>query len=131
MAWVIYESLHSGDRIISDWPLQKAQRIRLEQRLDLLRSVWPMLPRNLVPGPGIDGQNHIYKFKVKGNVQLRPLLCRGTGDGKTELTFLARATERDDVLEPAGIAAEAESRRIEVRNGTRERVLMEAKKKNA
>ena len=124
MRWRLLEYVDGDQRVLSDWSLQSVQRARLDQRLDMVRSVGLSLPPNLVAGPGIDGERHIYKFKVKGNVQLRPLLCRGPQDGRTELTFLARAIERDDILEPAGVAAVAERRRIEVSLDSRKRVAL-------
>src|SRR6476620_3715577 len=106
-----------GEGVISDWDIQKAQRIRLDLKLDLLvraefdqRTRKSTLPPQLVAGP-IDGHQHIYKLKVKGNVQLRPMLCYGPF-GDDEWTILFRATERGDRLIPSDAAAQADRCRL-------------------
>ena len=44
--------------------------------------------------------NGIWELEVKGNVQLRPRACFGPRFPDRQVTFLARAVERDDKLEP-------------------------------
>jgi hypothetical protein len=42
----------------------------------------------------------ILKLRVKGNVQLRPMLCRGPINNENEFTLLIGATERDFLFVP-------------------------------
>jgi len=114
MSWTLFEHNDArGTRVIKDWVLDKAVRIKLEQRLDLLRQMGPDVPANLVSGTGIGGHHHVRKFKVKGRVQLRPMLCKGP-IGNDEFTFLERATERDGKITPPNAPDSAERRRQEV-----------------
>jgi hypothetical protein len=46
------------------------------------------------PTPGIQ------KLRVKGKVQLRPMLCKGPVDKEKEYTLLIGATERDSKFVP-------------------------------
>lgn len=71
------------------------------------------LPPNLLAGPGYDGQQSIYKLKVRGSVQLRPMVCIGPF-GLDEWTVLYPATEVGNVLCPADAARLAEERRKEI-----------------
>jgi hypothetical protein len=115
--WTIYEFIEpGGNSVLRDWPLQKRERIRLNQKLDLLMQYGLGAP-GLVGGPNIGKQRHIYKLKVRGDVQLRPMFCRGPFDTNTELTFLAIATERDRVLVPANAPRLAEFRRQQLISG--------------
>lgn len=83
------------------------------------------LPQGLLAGPGVYGQVWIYKLKLKGNVALRPMLCRGPFSDN-EWTILSRAKERDDVLIPANAADVAEERRLQIRaDKTRRRLLVD------
>ena len=94
--------------------LPTPQRAQLDEKLFTLEgtSDLSLLP-GLIAGP-IKHRPHIYKLRVGGKVRLRPLLCRGPFDPDVELTFLASATERDNVLEPPGALDIAERRRTEV-----------------
>lgn len=114
MAWKLFEYTDArGVRVIKDWVLDSAVKARLNQRLDMLRRMGPEVPPGLVSGPGIGGHIHIRKMKVKGNVQLRPMLCKGPGAGD-EFTFLERATERDGKIVPSSAPDSADERRREV-----------------
>ena len=57
-----------------------------------------MFPPGLLAGPNIGGQAHIYKLRVKSNVQMRPMLSKGPLDNAAEFTFLARAIEVGGIL---------------------------------
>jgi hypothetical protein len=114
----VYEWLdEKGVGVVSGWSLQKAQRAKLDAKIDMLvrASLDPQtrradLPPELLVGPGFDGQPFIYKLKARGNVQLRPMLCLGPFD-QSEWTFLYPSTEVSGDLRPANAAALAEDRR--------------------
>jgi hypothetical protein len=53
----------------------------------------------------------IYKLKVKGNVQLRPLLCKGPINNDEEFTLLIGAKEVQGELQPDGVEYKAIERR--------------------
>ena len=119
--WTIYEFVDSrGVGVLESWSLQKLEHVRLNQKLDLLLQYGLTAP-GLVGGPNIGKQRHIYKLKVRGDVQLRPLFCRGPRDTETELTFLAVATERDGQLVPANAPQLAEFHRNQLLNGRNRR----------
>lgn len=118
----IYEWLdENGKGVVTDWPkLQSSQRAKLDQKLDMLvrAEVDPQtrqanLPSNTLAGPGYDGEPFIYKLKVRGNVQLRPMLCLGPLD-PPEWTILYDSVEKAGKLIPHNAAALAEKRRKEI-----------------
>lgn len=96
MSFVLYDHVnHRGDNAFKEWAqsLQGVQRAKLNERLDKLalhgETLMPlMLSDTNVPG--------IRKLKIKGTVQLRPLLCRGPVDVHCEYTMLLGAIEKGD-----------------------------------
>lgn len=97
--WKLFDYVNEhGINEIARWTrtLEKRQRIKLNQKLDMLQQHGPELPPQLLAGP-IFG--HIYKLKVKGNVQLRPMLCKGPIDNDREFTLLLGAIEIGDELD--------------------------------
>lgn len=106
----------SGANTINDWldSLQKGQRAKVDQRLDMLTEhgdgLLPMLlsPSNIAS---------ILKLRIHGNVQLRPLLCRGPAAGDIDTyTLLAGAAEVGFKLTPKNILNVAVARRAEVKD---------------
>ena len=83
----------AGDRILSDWRLQKRERRALIVmlyrlfRTDSQQAIGSFIFKETEAG--------IYYAKVTGNVQLRPRLCRGPQRPNDEVTFLVRAEERN------------------------------------
>jgi len=90
-----------GGSLIYEWALRRSKRDRakLNQRFDRLAQVDFQLAVNsrLLAGPIY---KHVYKMQIHGEVQMRPLLCRGPISNETEYTLLRGATERDGVLTP-------------------------------
>jgi len=89
----------NGNNDIKAWTLglQKNQRARLNAKLDMLTEHGlELFPHVLTdtPTPGIQ------KLRVKGNVQLRPMLCKGPINNENEFTLLIGATERDSRFVP-------------------------------
>lgn len=111
--WELYDYLNErGVNEIAEWTrnLQKRQRIGLRSKLDMLAQA-SELPPQLLAGTGVP---HIYKLKVHGNVQLRPMLCKGTANNDTEYTILLGAIEVNWVLEPENAAELAARIREEI-----------------
>ena len=112
--WELFDYFSTGnENEIASWTrgLEKRQRIKLRSKLDDLIRYGPDLPPQLLAGTGVP---HIYKLKVKGNVQLRPMLCKGPIDNDGEFTLLIGAIEADYELHPADAIARAVARRLEI-----------------
>jgi hypothetical protein len=77
----------NGKNDIKEWTggLQKAERAKLNAKLDMLalkgHELFPQVLTD-TPTPGIQ------KLRVKGKVQLRPMLCKGPVDKEKEYTLL-------------------------------------------
>ena len=121
--WALYDYLDAnGNNIIKEWAegLQKRHRIKLNQKPDMLEQYGPNLPPQLLAGPIAE---HIYKLKVKGDVQLRPLLCKGPIDNEQEYTLLVGAKEIQSKLNPP----DAVERAIEHRQAIVDDILRRCK----
>jgi len=116
MPFLLYDYVNAQDvNEFKKWTasLQKKEIARLNEKLDMLELTGlALLPLTLaatnVPG--------ILKIKVHGQVQLRPLLCKGPIHDEEAFTLLAGAKERGFKLLPKGIEAEAKSRKAAVKN---------------
>jgi hypothetical protein len=129
---VLYEYVDGRGRgVIRRWieeELEQEQWHRLRVKLDLLAEVDLRTAMLLLSGTG-DG--NIFKLRVKGRVQLRPMLCYGPPDPTRELTFLLPAVERNGKLEPRDAVARALSRRQEVIDDNNKRQILEYPPKKA
>lgn len=107
-----------GEDVIQEWVQRHVQRRemgRLQNKVDMLaRSGSGLVPHLLAD----TGEPHIKKLKVKGSVQLRPLLCRITDNDADEEEFvlLMGAKEVGFQYEPADALKEAAQRREVVLN---------------
>lgn len=122
-SWKIFDYVNArGKNEIKRWikGLEKAHRIRLNQKLDMLKKVGPELPPQLLAGPIFD---HIYKLRItSNNVQLRPLLCKGPIDNAKEFTLLLGAYEVGDEFQPKDAPQRAaRNREVIIENPTRRR----------
>jgi hypothetical protein len=88
-----------GENEFKEWTqsLQKPQRAKLNEKLDKLALYGDALYPELLTGSPVAG---ISKLRIRGNVQLRPLLCNGPVDIKTEYTLLKGAKEVGDKWVP-------------------------------
>jgi len=114
--WKIYDYVdENGKNEIESWcrSLQKSDLGRLNRKLQMLEENGPNLGPKLLAGP-IKGYPHLRKLCVRGNVQLRPLLCKGPIDNEQEFTLLKGAFEVGYEYSPAGALADADIRRQEV-----------------
>lgn len=91
--------------------LQAPTRAKLNLKLDMLRMHGDTLFPQLLTGTDTPG---ILKLRVKGNVQLRPMLCKGPLAVEKEYTLLVGATEVGGKLKPKGVDATAAKRKQEV-----------------
>jgi len=65
---------------------------------------------------------HVYKMRMKGAVQLRPMLCRGPISNESEYTFLLGAVETGGQL-PPGSKEKAENHRALVLGDANRRTI--------
>jgi len=93
--------------------LDKGYRGRLNRKLKALEDNEPDLLPGLISGP-ITGHAHIYKIKLGGRLALRPLLCKGPINNKSELTLLMGAVEKGFRWEPRNAPETAERLRQEI-----------------
>lgn len=108
--WEIYDYLTaSGKNDIYKWAMtfNGERRGKLESKLDVLRKHGLDVPKDLLPYLG----NDIYKLKIQGKPQLRPLLCRGIKNKELkEFTILLGAIEENDELGPSDAVNQAGNR---------------------
>lgn len=112
--WAIYDYLTaSGKNDIYKWArkFNGERRGKLESKLDVLRKQGMDVPKDLLPYLG----NDIYKLKVQGSPQLRPLLCRGLYNKELkEFTILIGAIEENDEFRPKDAIDQARDRLSEL-----------------
>jgi hypothetical protein len=97
--YTIYDYVHPVEgNLVKTWStgLQKKERAKLNAKLDALELHGPeLIPGLLAP----TGTPNILKLKVKGQVQLRPMLCEGPGQ-ESSYTLLMGAKEIAFEYEP-------------------------------
>lgn len=119
--WAIYDYLKpSGQNDIAKWTkkLAKTRRAKLKAKLDVIRRVGLDASNELLADIG----NHLYKLKVGGSPQLRPILCRGVVDNNSEFTILIGAKEKDGNYEPFDAIDRARKRRAELLENPSQRI---------
>lgn len=127
MSYDLYDYVDSrGVNDIKTWAesLETVQRAKLQARLDQLELHGPALYPEMLSGTGTPG---ISKLRIKGNVQLRPMLCHGPINHHKEFTLLLGAIEKGSKLKPKNADKIADGRKSEVisdntRRKTHERV---------
>lgn len=67
------------------------------------------------------GPKGILRLKVKGDVQMRPTVCRGPGDPDKEVTFLQGVTKKSSKHIPSNWKERSQDRRDELLKGRAER----------
>lgn len=121
MAFTLFDYIDAhGANDFAAWSreLQKPQRAKLNAKIDMLRMYGEELVPHVLTDTPVPG---IRKLRVKGNVQLRPLLCRGPHNSDSEYTFLMGATERDGDFDPLDAPETADARRAAVAGDIRRR----------
>lgn len=93
--------------------LQTVQRAKLNQKLDMLEMHGDSLYPLILTGTPISG---IQKLRIKGNVHLRPLLCKGPIYSDEEYTLLKGALEVGSKFQPKNAPTIANNNKNEVVN---------------
>lgn len=111
----------NGGNTIKTWTegLQKRDRARLNQKLDMLEQHGTGLPPRLLSQTGVP---RIKKLRITGRKvpTLRPMLCQGPINNDEEFTLLQGAVEQDGELVPADALKRAkENREAVVKNPSR------------
>ncbi len=115
--WLVYCFITGrGANIIREWldseRVTAAQRGNFQAKLDSLERGGPDLNPGLISETPI--AKDIYKMKIKGNkgqVQLRPMVCKGPFVLDSEYTLLCGAIERDNKLNPHDATTRAQDNR--------------------
>ena len=100
MPYILFDYIAvNGVNVFRQWSLnlQPKERSKLNAKLDQLRINGEVLFPNILTGTDVPG---ILKLRVKGQVQLRPLLCFGPIKVETEFTLLMGAKEVGDEVKP-------------------------------
>ena len=114
--WHIYDYVDlNGRNDFKAWSreLQSPDLARLNRKLKMLEDNGSDLGPKLLAGP-LKGFAHIYKLRVRGTVELRPLLCKGPVDNDREFTLLKGAYEVGSDWVPSSARQDAVARREEV-----------------
>lgn len=103
-----------GDRVVSDWSLEKQQRVSLNVWLVRIRRFDREMAINtqIFPCRPLRG---VYYVKIRGRVQLRPRVCLGPVDPDQEVTFLERVSKKGGRETPDRRSSRAPERYLEVR----------------
>jgi hypothetical protein len=125
MPWRIYCFLSErGSNLIREWlddeGITPAQRATFQSKIDLFERSGPDLSPGFITPTPIAAD--IYKIKVRGPVQLRPMACRGPFDLDREYTILLGWIERNNERVPNEVKVKAQQNRaIVVRDPSRRR----------
>jgi hypothetical protein len=109
-----------GKNEIKSWTegLQKTERAKLNARLDMLMQHGEDLFPDILTGTPTPG---ILKLRVKGKVQLRPMLCRGPVNCGEEYTLLIGVIEKDFQFVPPKADQIADERKSQVKQQPKNR----------
>lgn len=100
MPFYLYDHVNAqGENEIASWTrdLQKRDRGKLASKLDMLQQHGTELFPELLTGTDTPG---VLKLRVRGSVQLRPMLCEGPVAVNEEFTLLLGAIEVGNRLVP-------------------------------
>jgi hypothetical protein len=111
MAYRLFDfCAEDGSNDFKEWTkkLQSAPRGKLNAKLDMLQCHGEDLFPSVLTGTDTPG---ILKLRIKGNVQLRPMLCKGPIEVGSEFTLLLGAAEVGGKLRPEGADCIADDRK--------------------
>ncbi|HVC46285.1 MAG TPA: hypothetical protein VND90_03470 [Terracidiphilus sp.] len=123
--WTIFDYVDPVEgNLFKAWSscLQKKELAKLNNRLDALSTHGPELIPGILSPTGLAS---IFKLKIHGNVQLRPLLCEGPGRGEEAFTLLLGAFEVSNDYVPIGAPLIASRMRESLIKDMRRRVIHE------
>ena len=115
MGFKIFDYCNSaGENEFNAWTqtLQPIQRGKLNAKLDMLKMLGAGLFPEVLTGTDTPG---ILKLRIRGNVQLRPMLCKGPIDVDKEFSLLVGAIEVGGKLRPKHADVIADGRKEEIR----------------
>ncbi len=115
MPFTLYDYVSAnGTNEFKSWTegLEKEQRAKLNEKLDKLSQHGDDLHPHMLTDTDVPG---VKKLRVRGKVQLRPLLCNGPINVRDEYTLLMGAKEVGDKWVPKNAPSAANSRKQEVR----------------
>lgn len=92
--------------------LQSTERGKLDAKLDMLQLMGFRLLPEVLTGTDVPG---VLKLRVKGKVQLRPMLCKGPINMESEFSLLIGAIEVGNKLKPANAPSVAADRKEVIR----------------
>jgi hypothetical protein len=122
MIFILYDYVDVKKRnTIKKWTedLTTASRAKLNAKLDMLAKTGDDLMPHVLTGTDTPG---IYKLRVKGKVQLRPMLCKGPITKNTEFTLLIGAKEVQSKLVPIKADLKANQRKITIEQDNTRRI---------
>jgi len=115
------------ENLIQRWArkvkLSHRDRALLNSKLDILERIGfdLALGTKMLAGQ-VNMQRHIYKLVVHGDVMLRPMLCKGPPEHRSdEVTLLEGAIERDWKYHPPDAPERAAKNRLEIERDSRRR----------
>jgi hypothetical protein len=114
-SWLLYDYVDgNGRNVFKDFTLclETKELAKLNRKLEMLEKE-PELPPGLLVGP-LKGFPHLYLLKIKGDVQVRPFLCKGPAHRNREFTLLFGAYEKDSKYIPPNAWELAEANRLKV-----------------
>lgn len=117
--FTLFDYTKNNKNDIKEWTLglQKIQRAKLNAKLDMLELHGSELFPHVLTDTPTSG---IQKLRVKGNVHLRPMLCKGPVNNEKEFTLLIGATEIGSCFVPDKADEKANERKqIIIKNPTR------------
>jgi hypothetical protein len=122
--YIVYDYVHPAEgNLVKTWSLrlQTKERAKLNAKIDILALHGPeLIPGLLSP----TGTPSIFKLKVRGQVQLRPMVCEGPGF-EPSFTLLMGAKEISFEYEPAGAPEKAAEIRSDLLAHPERRVVHE------
>lgn len=125
MSYRLYDYVDkNGKNEFKAWTqsLQKTDRAKLNAKLDMLSKVGlELLPQVLTGTP----TPSILKLRVQGNIQLRPMLCKGPVVADKEFTLLLGAKEVQSNLVPKNADKLADLNKFEIKSDPARRVIHE------
>jgi hypothetical protein len=114
MTYQLYDYVNAkGVNEFKEWTkgLQNVHRAKLNSKLDFLAMHGENLPKDTLTNTGI---TCLFKLRVHGNVQLRPLLCKAIFGLDKEYTLIKGATERDSKWDPPGAPDTAHDIKVDI-----------------
>lgn len=114
MPFLLFDYVNDkGENEFKEWSktLQKKELAKLNQKLDMLVCHGDDFTPHLFTDTSI---SNIKKLRVRGSVQLRPLLCHGPINNNLEYTLLMGAKEIGDKWLPKDAPQKALNKMLEV-----------------